>query len=894
MTIKAKKSKINLREKLAELLNFRQIRDRLDGLGLYLGKDRTGSAENLAVRGGASIDDLQLAEISAALGGTAVDVFVYDTRNDSDGGKWRERTQHTSWYNEELNTATRGGRREFPAVAVIVAEAGKVTIYDGDDPDLSMWMVFGDNLFSPAISSVYIMNGNFCCGTDTSLRSINFVEDKMGRYSNGDLGHWGNSISEREESLYGFVRDYSVTIINNNINDVAMTILPNAPIDADTGLPVPTIAVATDGGVSVIKDDGSVESDTSVYGRSNIATIGLTENRIYGTSVAGVNLEDAVFFSQPITLPFPEGVDTRYPFFVSSDAALQFGSLMDGNSEKHIISNDGRAIGGNLALGLLDEQAQNPTTGMLCAASSTYNTGWMPGDIKLATLSDTKNEKVGVDETTELVVDDSNNWVGNFDVVADVDAWIDQSTGTQSVDSSNVSGGVLTLTRSVSHGEQISKLLNVEAGKKYKLTFDITATTNNKGQVWIGIDLPLENQTLGDGTQTANSILNTGNALGVGSYEYIFTAESTTYLTIRCGGDDTLSYDNISIKQTGELITNGTFDGETAGWTEGGSSDISVDSGRLKVLQEAGSSAYGYQLIQTQPGKKYTLTADFESGLNVGAIRVSSGDGNFSSANLYNTGYINTSFVNATFTATTDSTYIAIQSYGSTGGYVFVDNISVRLAEPDRSVNDNGLQIFGEIDKTPVAPGADLVAYSGFSADDYLMQPYNPDLDFGTGDFCVMLWAEIQNNNAYDGIISKANSWLIDTGQNNSIFFKVWNGSTYQSSVSAGGDSVYGSWRCLCVKRESGVLSLFLDGVEKTDPNNPHSNSTDFTSEFGLVVGSDPDNTAPAEKTLVSLLRIGKTAPTPEQIAKIYRDEKHYLLMARRQHFMVQAMQSLH
>ena len=37
-----------------------------------------------------------------------------------------------------------------------------------------------------------------------------------------------------------------------------MTVLPNAPIDADTGLPVPTIAVATDGGVSVIKDDGSV------------------------------------------------------------------------------------------------------------------------------------------------------------------------------------------------------------------------------------------------------------------------------------------------------------------------------------------------------------------------------------------------------------------------------------------------------------------------------------------------------------------------------------------------------------------------------------------------------------------------------------------------------------
>lgn len=49
-----------------------------------------------------------------------------------------------------------------------------------------------------------------------------------------------------------------MTIVNNTVNDCAMTVLPNAPIDAATGLPVPTIAVATDGGVSVIKDDGTV------------------------------------------------------------------------------------------------------------------------------------------------------------------------------------------------------------------------------------------------------------------------------------------------------------------------------------------------------------------------------------------------------------------------------------------------------------------------------------------------------------------------------------------------------------------------------------------------------------------------------------------------------------
>ena len=43
-----------------------------------------------------------------------------------------------------------------------------------------------------------------------------------------------------------------------------MTVLPSAPIDDATGLPIPTIAVGTDGGLSVIRDDGNV-FDIVVY-----------------------------------------------------------------------------------------------------------------------------------------------------------------------------------------------------------------------------------------------------------------------------------------------------------------------------------------------------------------------------------------------------------------------------------------------------------------------------------------------------------------------------------------------------------------------------------------------------------------------------------------------------
>jgi hypothetical protein len=100
---------------------------------------------------------------------TAVDVFVYDTSLDSDGGAWRKRCQHTSWYNEPLNTATRGDRCEFPAVAVLVLEAGKLSIYDGDDPALPMWMLFdagtNHNIFmNTGVTSVAALNGQIAFG----------------------------------------------------------------------------------------------------------------------------------------------------------------------------------------------------------------------------------------------------------------------------------------------------------------------------------------------------------------------------------------------------------------------------------------------------------------------------------------------------------------------------------------------------------------------------------------------------------------------------------------------------------------------------------------------------------------------------------------------------------
>ncbi len=216
---------------------------------------------------------LELGAISDTIDDTAVDVFVYDTSKDSDGGAWRHRTQATSWYNETLNTAPRGSRKEFPAVAVIVAESATVTIYDGDDPSLPMWMVFNAGTHKLIGMATGGTPGSITCmtayqgmiaigigaGNGRGLTTANLIAERAYYYSTGTSSRGFNgNIAERNDAKDDYNLPDIGPIVALEINDVAMTVLPNAPIDAATGLPVPTIAVATDGGVSVIKDDGTV------------------------------------------------------------------------------------------------------------------------------------------------------------------------------------------------------------------------------------------------------------------------------------------------------------------------------------------------------------------------------------------------------------------------------------------------------------------------------------------------------------------------------------------------------------------------------------------------------------------------------------------------------------
>ena len=495
---------------------------------------------------------------------------------------------------------------------------------------------------------------------------------------------------------------------------------------------MPTIAVATDGGLSVIKDDGtvvnggeansgwtvmriSIDASGNVWGiHSNNWSAGaqLLTSPPYadvadiGSGTQGYQLTDQMSTSY--------GRNTSWPFIL--------GNFYSNNPLSK--SNDGFTVGGSKGATFVDDNVDR-TKSMVSYVSSDYNTGWMNGDIKLATLSDTDDTDV------------------------------------------------------------------------------------------------------------------------VGS----------------------------------ELVTNGTFSSNVSGWTAQ-NAVISWDSNGYIVVDDtadAGGDSQAYQNITTVAGKRYTLSVQGISTTTNFWLAV--GDGT-AYQNIYYSGSLGNTpkIFTHTFTASSTSTKIALISSGA--GVTKYDNISVRLAEPDRSVNGNGLQVHGTIQKNPVATGADLVGYGGFSSSNYLKQPYNSDLDFGTGDFNVMFWIKTTDTyytlidrrmgeNGYTGGQSFA---ITTTAAGSTSMIRFFIGSNFYDSTELP-EIVSGSWTNVCVVRNGDILTFYVNGENKGSVSGVGSNSATSTNQSFTKIGARHDGAQTLTGSL-ALLRISATAPTAEQIAKIYRDEK--------------------
>jgi trimeric autotransporter adhesin len=713
------------------------------------------SKESVQFTGGrGALSSINLNQIYKEIAVTAVDVFVYDTSRDSDGGAWRRRTQHTSWYNETLNTATRGSRREFPSVAVIVATTTSVTIYDGDDPAMPMWMVFqrglgypgwthlvGGNHASDQISCVSASNAIIVTGLGNGpnatawagLYYCNFLLDagyKTNSSGSYTYNGWFNfPISQR---YYSYANDSQFStktvpfLINSFVNDVAMTVLANAPIDAATGLPIPTIAVATAGGVSIIKHDNTVINLLTTSGNQN--SISFTASKGLEThGGGGVGYFGWGWYSVP-------QASTNTSDYVISDNAWSTTNIRrpgsNGNSVLYpmtttnygIVIRESAGITTNDKLILI--ALTNPAGySMQSYLTTKYNTGWMPGDVRGAWLSD---------NTAETMV--SSELVTNGDMSS--------STGWTVGSGISITGGVAVFS-SPAHGTNLNQTgTQFIAGKTYALKFDVTAYTSGRLTLYA-------NYTTGT-TQLIASYA----AGGTGTYCFTWTA-----------------------------ITNGT-------------------------------------------------------GFTIQADSVSSGVCNMS-----------------------------------------VDNVSVRLADPDRSVNAKGLQVFGSITKSAVATGADLVAYSGFTDNDYLLQPYNSSIDLSTN-FTISGWYRTTDTaGVYRGLFYKNTQGSLGDGiqilmnPSNQVYGYVY-GTPDDANVVDTIATNDGNWHNVVFTRSGNLITLYIDGNSKgtSSANMGTLTNTNSVTSIGAYSAS---NAGYYWRGSLALWRVSSTAASAEQIAKMYNDEKY-------------------
>ena len=146
--------------------------------------------------------------------------------------------------------------------------------------------------------------------------------------------------------------------------------------------------------------------------------------------------------------------------------------------------------------------------------------------------------------------------------------------------------------------------------------------------------------------------------------------DATTY--VRTAGRETTGV---------ELVTNGTFDTDTTGWTAYDGATTSVTSGKVTITNNNGNDGI-YQGFSTVVGKVYQISAYTENGTSITKTLVGTGAGNGS---LLNTLPTNGGNVSGTFVATGTTTYVSLQLDGVAGSTGTFDNVSVKEIDVDPS-----------------------------------------------------------------------------------------------------------------------------------------------------------------------------------------------------------------
>ena len=311
-----------------------------------------------------------------------VDVFVYDTRQDSDGGRWRDRCARCSWHREPLNTAVRGASRPFPQIALLVARPSSLAIHDLDDPACPMWMVVEAVPGGPldpanAITAVCALNGLVLIATapTTGLVHADFIADRIVGRRTDTTGYALAPIAGRNSGHGDIAGHWAAGLASGHVGAVAARVLPGTLTDPDRGLPMPTIDAFTAAGASRLHAGGGVTDRAASPGDAHASGDILADGATATVNVTGAAIE--------LYAAHKSWVDGAAPDIALSASSAPALLAEPGADDSVGCRGRNMAIGQAAGLNIL-MRADDPALSMVCHVTHTYATGYQAGDIRLA------------------------------------------------------------------------------------------------------------------------------------------------------------------------------------------------------------------------------------------------------------------------------------------------------------------------------------------------------------------------------------------------------------------------------------------------------------------------------------------------------------------------------
>ena len=328
------------------------------------------------------------------------------------------------------------------------------------------------------------------------------------------------------------------------------------------------------------------------------------------------------------------------------------------------------------------------------------------------------------------------------------------------------------------------------------------------------------------------------------------------------------------------------FSNNNNGWAfaaGGGQSGGSVTGGNLVLTQNSQARAYDVDALDgVATGTKLVFTFTV-GGSGTGTFDIDDdGAGAGVGGNTVYKSFSSTGSHIFTATKTASNRIRFYRQNGSNDYEIAFLNITT---EYDRSANDKGLTSNGTVNKEPVAGtgvnAAELVSYGPFSNANYVKQLYNSDMNFGTGDVSITWWhymiGDVSNAEyVYDRAGGNGNRHAVYYVANDSGRMTFYTNAGTTSEIFVNGINAYkDQWTCYTVTRSgsSGDMAIYINGeVAHYAPGMVIRNLDNTSAE--LYIGVRHNETGAASQAKYALMRFSKSIPSPEQIKKMYNDEK--------------------